>query len=112
MTRFALAAVLVALAACGSDSTAGDNGTVSVMNNNFNPTSVQPDLNHAVTWTWNSGGTLHNVTFEDLAPGSGDLGTGAFSRDFTGATAGTYRYRCTIHSADFNSGMVGQVVVP
>ncbi len=112
MTRFVIVALLAAAAACGSGSTGGATGVVSVMNNSFNPTSVQPDLNHAVSWTWNSGGTLHNVTFEDLAPGSGDRGTGAFSRDFTGAAAGTYRYRCTIHSADFNSGMVGEVVVP
>lgn len=112
MTRFALGILLAAVMACGSDTTGVAEGTVSVMNNTFVPASVQPDVNDAVTWTWNSGGTLHNVTFEDLAPGSGNLGSGAFSRDFTGAPAGTYRYRCTIHSTDFNAGMVGEVVVP
>ena len=111
MTRIVFAVMLAVAAACGSDSTGAAVGQVSVVNNSFAPASVQPDANDVVTWTWNSGGTQHNVTFEDLSPGSGNLGTGTFSRDFTGAQAGTtFRYRCTLHSVDFTSGMVGQVV--
>lgn len=113
MTRTILAVVLVAAVACGNDSTGTTTGQVSVVNNSFQPPSIQPDENSRVTWTWNSGGTLHNVTFEDLTPGSSDLGTGTFTRTFTGAPSGTtFRYRCTLHSADFSSGMVGQVVIP
>jgi plastocyanin len=56
----------------------------------------------------------HNVTFEDGAPGSGDVSSGTFQRDFTlAAAATTYRFRCTIHSAaDFTTGMVGRVIKP
>ena len=102
---FLAAAALVA-AACG-DSTSSSPGRVTVGNNFFSPTSVSPDADGVVTWTWNSGGTLHNVTFDDLAPGSGDRGTDTFSRDFTGAAAGTIGYHCTRHP-----GMQGEVVIP
>ena len=102
---FLAAAALVA-AACG-DSTSSSPGRVSVGNNFFSPTSVSPDANGDVIWTWNSGGTQHNVTFDDLAPGSGNLGSGTFTRDFSGAPAGTIGYHCTIHG-----GMQGEVVIP
>lgn len=103
-----LAVVAAALAvACSSDSTGTSAGQVSVGNFFFSPNSVSPDANGRVRWTWNSGGTVHNVTFDDLAPGSGNLGSGTFTRDFTGVAAGTIGYECTLHT-----GMVGQVVVP
>lgn len=54
----------------------------------------------------------HNVTWEDGAMGSGDRSSGTYSRDFTAAAAGTYRFRCTIHSSDFTTGMVGRVIKP
>jgi len=101
------AAVLLVTAACTSDTTASAVGQVTVGNNFFSPGSVSPDGNGVVTWTWNSGGTLHNVTFDDLFPGSGNLGSGSFSRDFTGTNPGPIGYQCTLHP-----GMAGQVVVP
>jgi plastocyanin len=100
-----VAAALIA-AACG-ESTSSAPGQVTVGNNFFSPGSVSPDANGDVTWTWNSGGTQHNVTFDDLAPGSGNRGSGTFSRDFSGASAGTIGYHCTIHG-----GMQGEVVIP
>ena len=107
MRRFHLSLAAVAiLAACG-DSTGSSPGQVSIGNNFFSPTSVGPDASGLVTWTWNSGGTQHNVTFEDLAPGSGNRGSGSFSRDFTGATPQTIGYHCTLHV-----GMQGEVVIP
>jgi plastocyanin len=107
VSGLAVAALLVA-AACTSDSTALAAGQVTVGNNFFSPASVNPDANGLVTWTWNSGGTLHNVTFDDLFPGSGNRGSGTFSRDLTGTPPGTIvGYECTLHP-----GMVGQVVVP
>ena len=54
-----------------------------------------------VTWTWNSGGIAHNVTFADTA--SANLTGGTFSRTF--GTAGTFAYSCTIH------GSAGSVLV-
>jgi plastocyanin len=103
------------LAACSSDGGGGVGaGSVTVGNNFFSPATVNPDANGDVTWTWSSGGTLHNVTWEDLTPGSGDQGSGTYTRDFTGAPPGgtVIRYRCSLHSVDFNAGMVGQVVIP
>jgi plastocyanin len=52
------------------------------------------------------------VTWEDGAPASGNLTGGTYSRDFTAAAAGTYRFRCTLHSTDFTTGMVGRVIKP
>ena len=101
-------AAAAALAACGGDSTGTAAGQVTVGNNFFSPASVSPDGNDVVTWTWNSGGSQHNVTFDDLAPGSGNRGSGTFARDFTGAPSGTViGYQCTLHA-----GMQGEVVIP
>ncbi len=105
VSGLALVVSLVA-AACTSDSTALAVGQVTVGNNFFSPASVSPDANGVVTWTWNSGGTLHNVTFDDLFPGSGNVGSGTFARDFTGTNPGIIGYECTLHA-----GMAGQVVV-
>lgn len=103
-----LAAVAVLAVACGdATSSSASPGHVSVGNNFFSPTSVNPDGNGIVTWTWNSGGTQHNVTFDDQAPGSGNLGTGTFSRDFSGESPGIIGYECTLHA-----GMQGQVEIP
>jgi plastocyanin len=110
MKRFTLPLALAAAlaAACGGDSTGASPGQVTVGNNFFSPASVSPDADGVVTWTWNSGGTQHNVTFDDLVPGSGNRGSGSFSRDFTGAASGTViGYQCTLHA-----GMLGEVVIP
>ena len=65
-----------------------------------------------VTWTWSSGGTNHNVTFEDGQGNIASTNTGSHGRTFpTVTTATTFRYRCTLHSAAFGSGMSGQIVV-
>ncbi len=106
----ALAAV--ALLSCGGDggSTQPDDGggtgsTVAVVNNSFNPGTLQIGVNGAVTWQWNSGGVEHNVTFA-TGPNSGNRTSGSFSRTF--AAAGSYSYACTIHAAE---GMTGVVTV-
>jgi plastocyanin len=102
-------------AACGDDygSSGGGDGsgtdTVRVNNNNFSPATVTADSSGTVVWTWNSGGTTHNVTFEDAITGSGDKGSGTFTHSF--AAPGEYRYRCTHHSSSFTSGMRGTVIV-
>jgi len=102
------------LGACDAGYSTGNSGgtghdTVHVTSNKFTPTSVVPDANGNVTWTFNSGGTLHNVTFEDAITGSGDKSSGTFTHNFP--TDGTYRFRCTHHSSSFTSGMAGVVVV-
>lgn len=103
----------MALVACSED-TAGPGalGRVTVANNFFSPTSTSPDTSGAVIFQWGSAGVQHTVTWEDAAPGSGLIGTGQYVRDFSGEAPGTYRYRCSVHSTTFGSGMSGQVVVP
>ncbi len=64
------------------------------------------------TMVWGFIGGPHNVTFEDGAPGSGDITGTSFQRNFAAAAAGTYRFRCTLHSTDFATGMVGRVIKP
>ena len=77
--------------------------------NNFNPAGVTVGIGDTVKWTWAPGAINHNVTFQDGYPASPTQSTGTYIRVFT--ALGTYRYRCTIHSSDFGSGMVGTVTV-
>jgi hypothetical protein len=62
-----------------------------------------------VVWKFQDG--PHNVVFEDGTPGSGSMTTGTFERQIPVAAPTTFRYRCTIHSTDFTTGMVGRVTV-
>lgn len=102
-------ASLLAVAACGSDSTTAPStpvltNAVGVSNNEFSVPSIQVSAGTTVTWTWASNAVEHNVTFND-GPTSGNRGANAtFTRTF--ASAGTFSYHCTIHS-----GMNGTVTV-
>lgn len=107
----ALAAALVL--GCGGDGVGpcGDGGTaaaVSVCDNFFAPAVSPMSVGATITWTWR-GGNGHNVTFEDAQGSSATQTTGTHSRTFP--VAGSFRYRCTIHSSDFSTGMVGAVTV-
>ena len=105
------AALLGLVMACGSDDGTNVTGDVVVgPGTAFSPQTLTLSTKRAVTWAWAGGN--HNVTWEDGATASATQGSGSFSRDFTSATAGTFRYRCTIHSSSFTSGMIGSVVVP
>jgi plastocyanin len=100
----------IALLGCGSDGPSGndpppDENTVLVRNNNFTPTPISVAVNETVTFQWNSGGTVHNVTFQD-GPASPNQGGGTFPRTFQ--AAGSFPYVCTIHAAE---GMAGVVTV-
>ena len=101
-------AVVTPVAACGTDTGPTGPNTVAVTSNQFTPPSLSVATNVAVTWRF-QGGT-HDVTFEDGTSNSGrNQSSGSHSRTF--GAAGSYRYRCTIHSIDFTSGMIGTVVV-
>jgi plastocyanin len=84
--------------------TGGAGDVVVVSNNKFTPATLTVPGGTTVTWQWSSGGVVHNVTFDDGAT-SGNMSAGSYPRTF--ATAGTYRYHCTIHGA----AMSGSVVV-
>jgi plastocyanin len=75
---------------------------ITVQDNSFNPSETTVAPGTTVTWTW-SGTDTHDVTFND-GPQSARQASGTFTRTF--ASAGTFRYRCTVHS-----GMSGEVVV-
>ncbi len=120
---FAIAAIALG-AACGSSTGSGGNPPppppppppgstlgVSVISNKFNPSNGTVLSGGTVTWTWNVAAD-HNVTFEDGQGNSGTQNSGTHQRTFpTVTTATTFRYRCTLHSSSFTSGMSGQIVV-
>ena len=110
MTRISLALVT----AFGLGCSGGTNpsppppaNSVAVTTNQFTPASLTVTPNTTVTWNFNSG--THNVTFEDGQGNVGDRTSGTHTRSFS--AAGTFRYRCTNHSTNFTSGMIGSVVV-
>lgn len=110
--RSILLAALVAAAACSDDNGdggpgPGPEGDIIVENNDFDPSSLQVAPGASVVWAWSSGGTTHNVTFDD-GEQSGNKSDGTYERTF--ATAGTYPYHCTIHGSA-TSGMRGSVTV-
>lgn len=113
--RRGIIVLAVMLTACGGG---GDNGTgpgpgpgpnpqtctstsanVTVANNNFTPRCTTVATGTTVTWTWDSGGQVHNVTFPAGASSS-DQGSGTFQRAFP--AAGTFTYQCTIHGASMS----------
>jgi plastocyanin len=49
------------------------------------------------------------VTFEDGQGSSSVQNSGQIDRTFN--TVGNFRFRCTVHSGNFTSGMVGSVMV-
>jgi plastocyanin len=126
---FVVALSVAASAACGGSGGSGyptgtSNGgsnqrpggerspSISVVNSSYTPSATTVSRGTTVTWTWNScetgyGGeicTSHSVTFDD-GPSSGVLERGTYSRAF--ASAGTYKYHCTIHG----TSMAGTVTV-
>lgn len=98
----------------GGGGTAGStNNSVTVGNNYFDPPSTTVSAGTQVTWTWNTcngdgyGGQTcvsHGIAFDDgtTAPAQSE---GSWQRTF--ATAGTYKYHCTVHGA----AMAGAIVV-
>jgi plastocyanin len=71
----------------------------------FSPARVVIHRGAEVTWRW-PGGTAHNVTFEAFT--SGTFTEGTFNHVFI--EAGSFKYQCTLHTAD-GKGMTGEVVV-
>jgi plastocyanin len=110
VSHFLPALALVALA-CEEEPTQGPTVDFVAEGTTFTPASASTSATKKIM-LWGFADGPHNVTFEDGATGSGDRSSGVFQRDYTTVAAGTHRFRCTIHSTDFATGMVGQVVVP
>lgn len=102
--------LLIAAAALGCDeqgSTGPRQATVSVNDDFFAPSTIQPGANGVVTWIW-AGSRSHDLVFVDGVGGVRmAVASGVYQRDFTGADPGEYPYRCTLHAT-----MTGRVVVP
>lgn len=105
--RLVLAALLlvpVAGACGGSDGGSTDvvAGHVNVLDNKFEPKTVEIAPGDTVTWEF-KGATQHNVTGE-AGMSSGNHKDGTYEKQFN--SAGTYDYVCTLHP-----GMTGKVKV-
>jgi len=96
-----------------TNETTGNGGTppvpatneVWIQGNRFNPASLTVSVNTTVKWT-NKDGTAHTVTSTTGAFDSGTMGAGAvYTKQFT--TAGTYTYKCTLHS-NMNGTVIAQ----
>lgn len=71
----------------------------------FSPATVTLKVGQVVEWEDDSSGVPHNVTFTGAASGlSGPTGTNNWEVKFI--VAGTYNYKCTLHT-----GMTGTVTV-
>jgi plastocyanin len=93
-TAVALIAATVPSVAMGGASAAG-NHTVVLKNLAFNPSTLRIHRGDSVTWKWEDGSTPHNVTSSRFK-GASTRTHGSFTVRFT--HAGTFSYRCTIHS--------------
>ena len=102
----AAAALILAAASCGGDSTGPGvpADEVSVRNNSFSPSSRTVSSGTTVTFRWVAGSVTHNVTFDD-GPASANQSSGTYQRTF--GAAGNFPYHCTIHGA----GMSGTIHV-
>ncbi|HEV8241883.1 MAG TPA: Calx-beta domain-containing protein [Thermoanaerobaculia bacterium] len=75
----------------------------------FSPATITIAVGQPVCWTWNTGGTSHNIKADDGSFTTGQpASTTTFQRTFT--TPGTYGYYCQVHGSP-TGGMRGTVVV-
>ena len=102
MSKLVLLAAVAALAA-PSSALAADR-QVSISGSSFLPGRALALVGDKVIWTNKDSLTKHNVTFADGTKSPDLARNEAYARQFT--TAGTFGYRCTLHT-----GMTGSVVV-
>jgi plastocyanin len=70
--------------------------SVTIADMAFSPEDVDISAGDTVAWSFDDGDVPHNVTFEDGGSSSDTQDSGSWSRSFD--EAGTYEYRCTLHS--------------
>ncbi|HYK11258.1 MAG TPA: cupredoxin domain-containing protein [Gemmatimonadales bacterium] len=107
--------VVATVTACSKSATASGTPhalTVSVRDNTFSPPADSINAGDSVTFTW-QGSQMHDLIFQDsvhVPNVSTPQTAGSVKRGF--ASPGIYKYRCTIHSSDFNTGtMIGTIAV-
>jgi plastocyanin len=82
---------------------------VTVSNNFFSPNAVVMQTGSTVTWTWNSGGTTHDVAYDSgptPLPASSAPQSGTATHNNTITAVGRYTYHCNFHA-----NMSGSVTV-
>lgn len=85
--------------------------TIEIKDFKFNPLEIEVFINDTLVWTQNET-ILHNVLFETIADAkSPDLNTKGDTWNYTFTETGTFQYRCTYHSSNFDTGMIGVVKV-
>jgi len=77
--------------------------TVTLRDIAFNPARLTIARGDTVVWRWRDGGTRHDIASRSFR-GASARSSGTVARTFR--TAGTFRYRCTLHP-----GMNGAIVV-
>jgi plastocyanin len=82
--------------------------SVNVQDNQFAAAAVRLATGGTVRWTWR-GDNPHNVTFTG-GPASATQSSGTFERTF--ATAGTFRYICTIHGQSMSGTVTVEAAPP
>ncbi len=84
--------------------------TVHLDDKQFSPAQITIKVGDTVEWI-NDESITHEVTIQGVTGGdSPDLFLND-NWDFTFDTVGTYKYRCVYHSPNFDTGMVGKVIV-
>ncbi|HTI70654.1 MAG TPA: plastocyanin/azurin family copper-binding protein [Candidatus Limnocylindria bacterium] len=111
-TIISLPGWLLLLAGWGASVSAGTTNIVTLSGTSFSPPDLTIQVGDTITFT-NKGG-FHSVVCQgtDAFCGSHPTAQSApWGFSFTYANAGTYPFRCTVHSANFTSGMHGSVTV-
>jgi plastocyanin len=106
----AFAAVSLASGGSADASLAGEK-TIDMSNVKFDPNSVTINKGDKVTFV-NNDSMCHDVEVQGLGNSGAVCAmqkNDTWSQVFE--TAGTFKFRCRAHSSDFDSGMVGSVVV-
>src|SRR6186713_704858 len=107
LTIALVAGLLAGAAVAGLPALAAD-ASVAVSGTHWSPSDPSIGVGEHVTFT-NSTGIPHSLEFEDGTITGESTGTAWSRGPITFDTAGTYRFRCTVHSTNFESGMVGAV---
>lgn len=115
-TRSIILGVVLAFAgmACGGTDDGGaidqpveTTDVKGTIDNAFEPASIAVSVGDTVNWTWEG---THNVVADDGSFTSGEA-TADSAFDHTFATAGTFKYYCSIHGSAGGVGMAGTVTV-
>jgi plastocyanin len=91
---------------------AGDDATVSVINNRFDPDVVAIRAGGSVTFNYPASALQHNILPDDgkAIPSSPAVRDGPFNLVVQFPTAGEYFYHCSVHGST-RTGMFGKIVV-